>query len=126
MKTRKRRARQYAQHGPTLRDIAKRAGVTGQTVSLALNNREGVSEKRRRQIVRLANRMGYYPREAARMLASASTGQIGAICAHRPGDIHFAGLFGMMLDRFIEACEAADRRYHIEFLYPAGNGRRRG
>lgn len=45
----------------TLADIARRAGVSTATVSLALRNDRQISEKTRRRIHALAKRMGYAP-----------------------------------------------------------------
>jgi DNA-binding LacI/PurR family transcriptional regulator len=45
----------------TVYDIAEKAGVSHATVSLALRNHPGISEKRRIQIRKLAREMGYVP-----------------------------------------------------------------
>jgi DNA-binding LacI/PurR family transcriptional regulator len=55
---------------PTIRDIAKLAGVSYQTVSLVINEKPGVSEKTRRQILRLMDEMEYRPNRAAQMLTT--------------------------------------------------------
>lgn len=47
--------------GPTLTDIAKKAGVSVMTVSRALRDAPKVSDKRRTQIKRIASEMGYKP-----------------------------------------------------------------
>jgi LacI family transcriptional regulator len=44
---------------PRIIDIAKAAAVSPSAVSLALNNRAGISEELRRRIVDLAKTMGY-------------------------------------------------------------------
>lgn len=43
----------------TLRDIAKAAGVTAATVSMALRNHPNISTQRRQEIMNLAHRLGY-------------------------------------------------------------------
>jgi len=45
----------------TIYDIAEKVGVSHATVSMALRNRPGISEKRRIQIVKIAEEMGYVP-----------------------------------------------------------------
>ncbi|MGH7952026.1 MAG: LacI family DNA-binding transcriptional regulator, partial [Limisphaerales bacterium] len=54
----------------TVYDIAEKAGVSQTTVSLALRNHYRISEKRRRQIRRIADEMGYAPDPFLSTLAS--------------------------------------------------------
>lgn len=63
----------------TIKDIAKKAGVSTTAVSIALNNRKGVSEKTRRRIIRIANEMDYHPNLTARTLISKRSYTIGYI-----------------------------------------------
>jgi DNA-binding LacI/PurR family transcriptional regulator len=100
---------------PTIRDIARDAGVSHQAVSLALNGRPGVSAKLRHRIVALADKLGYYPQEAARILASKQAGQIGIVIAHQPEHVAITGLQGGLLALLIDLLEKRGRRYHIEF-----------
>ncbi|WP_345700437.1 LacI family DNA-binding transcriptional regulator [Kitasatospora terrestris] len=53
----------------TIRDVAARAGVSAGAVSLALNDRPGVSEATRQRIVDAARELGWSPNLAARSLA---------------------------------------------------------
>lgn len=55
---------------PTIRDIAKLANVSYQTVSLVINDKPGVSEKTRKRIMRLMEEMEYRPNRAAQMLTT--------------------------------------------------------
>ncbi len=54
----------------TIRDIAKLAGVSYQTVSLVINDKPGVSEKTRKHILRLMDELDYRPNRAAQMLTT--------------------------------------------------------
>lgn len=45
----------------TMRDVAQKAGVNPSTVSRALRNDQNVSKKRREQIIRIADELGYRP-----------------------------------------------------------------
>ena len=54
----------------TLRDLAQRAGVSHVTVSRALRNDPSISTKRRKEIKRLAEEMGYRPDPSLSALAA--------------------------------------------------------
>lgn len=62
------KAHARASGGITLRDIAKKLGVSHVTVSLALRDAPGVSETLRRQIHTVAEEMGYRPNADAAAL----------------------------------------------------------
>lgn len=61
----------------TLADLARLAGVSSATVSIALNNKPGVSEATRTRIIQLAHDAGYRPNRAGRALRQARTGAVG-------------------------------------------------
>lgn len=63
----------------TIYDIAKHCGVSGATVSKALNNNSGVSEKTREYIKDTAKQMGYLPNAQARSLATKRSKNIGVL-----------------------------------------------
>ncbi|EIP98641.1 transcriptional regulator [Opitutaceae bacterium TAV1] len=100
----------------TIRDVAKRAGVTLTTVSSALSGRGRVSDEKRENIRKIANELGYQPKLAAQMMRGRSTGHIGLIL---PGfdvsQISMDGHAGPILQDFILACEKRDITYHIEY-----------
>ena len=54
----------------TIRDIAKLANVSYQTVSLVMNGKSGVSEATRKRILRLMEELDYRPNRAAQMLST--------------------------------------------------------
>lgn len=60
-------------------DVAQAAGVSGATVSRALNNAGFVSAEILRRVREAADRLGYVPHGAARALASQRSRAIGAI-----------------------------------------------
>ncbi|MGW6022107.1 LacI family DNA-binding transcriptional regulator [Streptomyces sp. NPDC055099] len=61
----------------TIRDVAARAGVSRAAVSLAFNNKPGVSEATRTRIMEVARSMGWEPNRSARALNKQGTGTIG-------------------------------------------------
>ncbi|MBC7264895.1 MAG: LacI family DNA-binding transcriptional regulator [Chloroflexi bacterium] len=63
----------------TIRDIARRAGVSIGSVSNYLNNPDLVSEETRESIRRAIQELGYYPHAAARSLKSNQTRRVGLV-----------------------------------------------
>lgn len=61
----------------TLAELARLAGVSTATASVALNNKPGVSDATRRRIMDLAQEVGYRPNRAGRALRQSRTGAIG-------------------------------------------------
>jgi len=63
----------------TIKDIAKKAKVSANTVSKALNNKSGVSNKTRDRILKIAEDLGYLPNVLAKNLRLSQTKTIGVI-----------------------------------------------
>lgn len=63
----------------TIKDIAKSLGISYSSVSRALNNKPGVSDKVRKRVIEQAKEMGYKPNDVARGLVKRSTNTIGLI-----------------------------------------------
>jgi DNA-binding LacI/PurR family transcriptional regulator len=66
---------------PTIRDIARLAGVSKASVSYALNDLPGVSEQTRERIRAAARELGWRPSAAARSLSNARAGVVGLAIA---------------------------------------------
>ncbi|MGB4476255.1 MAG: LacI family DNA-binding transcriptional regulator, partial [Bacillota bacterium] len=64
---------------PTIKDIARKVGVSPSVVSRALNNKYGVKESTRQAVLRAAKELGYHPNVAARSLVTKRTEMIGVI-----------------------------------------------
>ena len=63
----------------TIKDIAREAGVSPQTVSRAINNKGEISPQTRERILRIAKRLGYRPNSVARGLATRRTQNVGLV-----------------------------------------------
>ncbi|GGF70474.1 LacI family transcriptional regulator [Paenibacillus albidus] len=64
---------------PNLKDVAKKAGLSINTVSRVLNNRGYISEKTREKVYRVMKEMNYQPNEMARALFRKRSNMIGLI-----------------------------------------------
>lgn len=63
----------------TLKDIARRAGVTSATVSMVINNKPNISQGTRKKVLKIAKELNYYPNVIARGLATRRSNAIGVI-----------------------------------------------
>ncbi|HEC41757.1 MAG TPA: LacI family transcriptional regulator [Bacteroides sp.] len=63
----------------TIKDIARELGTTTSTVSRAISNSDGISEKKRKQVLAKARAMGYEPNLFARQLRQGGSRTIGLI-----------------------------------------------
>jgi DNA-binding LacI/PurR family transcriptional regulator len=64
---------------PTIRDVAREAGVSASTVSRALSMPDVVNPETRERVLRVAHRLGFAPNRAARGLITGRTGNLGVI-----------------------------------------------
>lgn len=92
-----------------MRDIAKRAGVSTQTVSRVLNDQDGVSDEVRARIKRLIEEMHYRPNQAAQVLKNQRTRLIETTFV----DIGYMGEIGLTIAQI--ASTANDTDYHVLF-----------
>ena len=63
----------------SIKDIAQEAGVSVQTVSRVVNNKDGVGEETRNSIRQIIDRLGYRPNEVARSLVAGRSNTIACI-----------------------------------------------
>ncbi len=79
----------------TIKDIAKKAGVSVSTVSRVINNRPDVSESARIKVLAVAKELNYIPNESARDLAGLRSDAIGLILRGIDNPF-FSEIFGIM------------------------------
>src|SRR4030065_914247 len=70
---------------PTIKDIAKKAGVSIATVSFVINKTKPISKETKNRVERTIKSLNYYPSKSARSLVTGNTGNIGFILT----DDHF-------------------------------------
>ncbi|WP_406185222.1 LacI family DNA-binding transcriptional regulator [Streptomyces sp. NBC_01006] len=93
---------------PTIKDIARRAGVSESAVSFALNDRPGVSRDTRARIRRVAEELGWQPNSAARALSGERSGAVGLVLA-RPAQTLGVESFFLQLVSGIQEVLSAGR-----------------
>jgi len=105
---------------PTIKDVAREAGVSIATVSYVLNNKsDSISEETCNLVLEAAQRIGYTPNVTARNLRYSRTGLVGYAWHDVP-----AGQVNPILDRFTYhlAHAAEEAGYHIlTFTQPVDN-----
>lgn len=69
----------------TIKDVAKRAGVSITTASYALNGKGNISEETRQRVLAAAEELNYHPNAFARHLKKRKTHTIGVFIAHLGG-----------------------------------------
>lgn len=67
------------QRGPSMADVARKAGVSGQTVSRVVNGRLNVGQATRQRVLDAMRTVGYRPNSAARALRYGQFRSIGVI-----------------------------------------------
>lgn len=95
---------------PTIRDVAREAGVSIATVSYVLNDRGAVSVETRKRVLDAVTRLRYHPSIIARNLRARESRIVGYSWRPVPPD-----QFNPVLEKFIHAiAEAAARHaYHV-------------
>ncbi|HWT32604.1 MAG TPA: LacI family DNA-binding transcriptional regulator [Microbacterium sp.] len=99
----------------TIDDVARRAGVSRQTVSNVLNAPQVVRESTRQRVMQVVEQLGYSPNSSARRLRTRRSSTIGVRL-----DAYAGGISGVVLDRFVHALteRAGARRLRV-LLYAA-------
>ncbi|MFG2339702.1 LacI family DNA-binding transcriptional regulator [Streptomyces yangpuensis] len=92
---------------PTIKDIARRAGVSESAVSFALNDRPGVSQGTRARIRRVAEELGWQANSAARALSGERAGAVGLVLARPAHTLGVESFFLQLVSGIQEVLSAA-------------------
>lgn len=90
--------------GVTIRDVARRAGVSISTVSRVLNDTCSVREDKRDAVLRASRALGYTPNPVARSLLGKKTGGLGVLLPYVSGEF-----FAELLDGLDAAAQDRER-----------------
>lgn len=95
---------------PTIKDVAREAGVSTATVSYVLNESGNVSAETRQRVVAAVERLGYRPSVIARGLKAGQSRMIGYSWTPVP-----ANQFNPILEKFVHSMAeaAAERDFHV-------------
>lgn len=95
---------------PTIKDVAREAGVSTATVSYVLNESGNISQETRQRVVAAVERLGYRPSVIARGLKAGQSRMIGYSWIPVP-----ANQFNPILEKFVHSMAeaAAERDFHV-------------
>ena len=97
---------------PTLKDVAKAAGVSPQAVSLVINNKRGVSQATRQHIESVIRDLNYTPHAGAQAMRSASTRTLAFIYSGTTsGRLSVSGYLEEILNGVLAS--ANQKGYHL-------------
>ncbi|MFV0126284.1 LacI family DNA-binding transcriptional regulator [Streptomyces sp. HMX112] len=91
---------------PTMKDIARRAGVSESAVSFALNDRPGVSPHTRARVREVAEELGWQANSAARALSGERAGCTGLVLARPAHTLGVESFFLQLVSGIQEALSA--------------------
>lgn len=102
----------------TSRDVAERAGVSRTTVSLVLNDVQGVqiSPETRQRVNQAAEELGYVPNAAAQALVRRRAQIIGLLLTRNPHHIASDAFLNQVLDGLITAVREFSMRLIIDIV----------
>ena len=96
---------------PTIKDVAKKAGVSISTASYALNNLPNVHPETRQRILDAAKSLNYYPNGTARNLKTRKTGNIG---------VFIYGFAGPIFSDVLEGIRQMLQEYDYNIIVSSG------
>lgn len=98
----------------SIKEVAKRCGVSVATVSKALNDKSDIGKETKKKIREIADEMGYLPNATARALRSKRSYSIGVLFGNEEGTALTDEFFPKVLNAFKLSVEK--RGYEIIFI----------
>jgi LacI family transcriptional regulator len=98
---------------PTIRDVAKRAGVSVTTASYALNDTGSIGDATRKRVLEAAEELNYHPNAFARNLKNRKTHTIGVFISRFGGSFYeeiLEGIHSVILDTDYELLVCPESR----------------
>ena len=92
----------------TLKDIARKAGVSRSTVSRVINNHPNVSKSARQRVTDIIRETGYHPNVAARSLAMRRTRMLGLVLPRSMSSFFTDPYFPHLTQGIAKACNEED------------------
>ncbi len=104
----------------TIKDVAKKAGVSHTTISKVLHNSKGVSFETKKRVLKIIRQMGYYPNYLARSLVRGKTNTIAVITSY----FYFSSFFEVCVLNGIEKSIIELKNKYMTNLYSTGGDKR--
>ncbi|AVX19726.1 MAG: LacI family DNA-binding transcriptional regulator [Bacillota bacterium] len=101
---------------PTIKDVAKLAGVNPSTVSRVLANNPKISEETRQRVLQAMKELGYHPNLVARNLVTRSTETIGLVMPRAAEEVFLNPFF----PEVIRGISSVARREGYDLLLATG------
>src|ERR1700761_2132576 len=98
----------------SIKDIARKAGTSNVTVSLALRDHARISVARRKQIKAIALEMGYRPDPLARAMRTQQSLTVGLLISE-----HLSGVTNLKIDAIEQ--RLADQGYQVLLGFTGGD-----
>src|SRR5690625_7239601 len=109
-------------HKVTIGDVARHAGVSKGTVSLAYSGKRPVSPETRRRVFAAAEQLKWTASQRARALATSRTGTIGLVVARDPDVLATDPFFA----KVIGGCESVLAEHRLGLTLQAGHSQDAG
>ncbi len=106
----------------SIKDIARKCGVSTATVSKALNDCSDISAVTKKKVRAVADELGYFPNSSAKALKTSRTNTIGIIYSNRLGNGLKHPYFSSVIESF--RAEAEKNGYDIIFIGASQPGMR--